>query len=602
MKRLLALALAFILISFSLVGCSDDEDKVPDVTLVVGSSFLEGDFLPGFGNNPYDAWVKTILHELYSLYVITDVGEIVLNETVVKDQDIFSDGGGNKTYTFEIHPDLQWNNGEPILVQDYVFALLWSASQEWAAAGASSTVGDGLLGYSEYHEGTADSFAGVQLLDDYKFSLTIPAENTFFFETTYLVIYPLPMATWSTAAKIDSGPGGALLISENPSWTLAFDTRRVAQTQRFLPTVTSGPFSFETFANYDVTLKANPYFKGDYKGRKPQMDYVVLRRNNYVEACINGEIDALTSLTVGDNIELANLDPAVDTAYYSRNGFGGMIFHCDYGPVQHKEVRLALAYLLDRQEVILEHYEGYASTVNGLYGLGQWMYIENKAAIDALPGFELDVTKANELLDQTPYRFEADGKTPFDSAQATGDGGYYRHTAQGERLVINHLEAESGDGNIFDPIPSQLRANAPLAGIDWYVHTLPFNYLLDHYYEGPLLPEGERLYHSFYLSTNFTAVFEPYPSYHTEGHQNLVRISDPELDEIMERMRQLDPQQKEGFSEEWVKFQTRWNQILPIVPISSIQYYDVFRKEVKGFYSTPFTSWADNVCGITKEE
>lgn len=607
MKRLLALALAFILLSFSLIGCSNGEEEVPAVTLVVGSSFLDGDFIPGFGDNPYDAWVKTILYEHYSLYVVSDVGEIVLNETVIKEQDISWDSAGNKTYTFDIYPDLRWNNGEAILAQDYVFALLWSAAREWEDAGATSSMGTGLLGYSDYHEGVAERFAGVRLLDDYKFSLTIPAENTpYFFETSYLAIYPLPLAAWAPAAKIDSDPGGARLISDNPDWTLAFDTRRIAQTQRFLPTVTSGPFSFESFANYDLTLKVNPYFKGDYRGRKPQVDYVVLRRiDRYsgAEACINGEIDAVTGIRDGYIVEEALLAPAVDVAYHSQNGFGGLIFHCDFGPVQHLEVRLALAHLLDRQEIINNHYPGCAVTVNGPYGMGQWMYIENKAVIDALPDLKLDVAKANELLDQSPYRFEADGKTPFDAARATGDGGYYRHNAQGQRLVINHLEAEDG-GTIleFEPIPSQLLANAPLAGIDWQAHRLPFNYLLDHYYQGPMLPEGERLYHSFCLSTSFTAAFDPYPSYHSEGQYNCVRINDPELDEVMVRMRRLDPLHKDEFSAEWVKFQIRWHQLLPIVPLHAIQYYDVYRKEVKGFYSTPFTSWAHNICGVSIEE
>lgn len=601
MKRFLALAL-ILLISISLVGCSDDKD---DVTLVVGSSFLRGDFIPGFGTNPHDEWVKTLLYEFYSLYVLTDVGEIVLNETVVKNQDIVADGEGNKTYTFEIHPDLKWNNGEPILAQDYVFALLWSASMNWEYAGASSTLGEGLLGYLDYREGTRDRFAGVQLLDKYKFSLTIEADASGFFETSYLTIYPLPLACWAAEAKIDSSPGGAQLISENPKWTLDFDTWRIAQTQHYVPTVTSGPYSFESFANCTVTLKANPYFKSDYKGRKPQVDYVVISKIDSYDfaACSNGEVDALTDIDVGYSVEEALLNEAVDVAYHPRNGFGGMYFHCDFGPVQHKEVRLALAYLLDRQEITENNYYGGALRINGLYGMEQWMYIENKAAIDALPGFDLDVAKANDLLDQSPYRFEADGKTPFDAARATADGDYYRHSAQGERLVINHLEVEDGGGLMqFEPIPSQLLPNAPLAGIDWQLHVLAFNSILDHFYYGPTLPEGERLYHSFYLSVNLSAVFDPYLSYHSESENNIVRISDPELDEIMEKMRKLDPQAKNEFAAEWVKFQTRWNQVLPVAPLVSNVYCDVFRKEVSGFYTTSFTSWADNICGITKGE
>lgn len=611
MKRLLALALVFILICFPLLGCSN-QGKI-ETTLLVGcftEDNLEGNFLPGVGRSSGDGWIKTILYEFYSTYVVNDVGEFVLNKTVVKEQDISWDSAGNKTYTFEIYPDLRWNNGEAILAQDYVFAMLWLASREWADAGATSSVGTGLLGYSDYHEGTASRFAGVRLLDDYKFSLTIAAENTpYFFEASYLSIYPLPLASWAPAVEIDSGPGGAKLVSHQPNWTLADDTRRIFQTQRSLPTVTSGPFSIESYADIEefgdtaVFLKANPYFKGDYLGRKPQVDCIDIRVYSSdigYEACIAGEVDAMPHISQSYAIEGVLNEPSVETSYYSRNGFGGMFFHCDYGPVQYQEVRQALACLLDRQELIRYYDDGHASVVNGLYGLGQWMYMENKAAIDSLPEFKLDIAKANELLDQSPYRFEADGKTPFDAALATEDGGYYRHNAQGERLVINHVDGMSG--SIIEPIPSQLLYNAPLVGIDWRAHEQDFNSILNHYLEGWLLPEEERLYHSFPLTIDFTAAFDPYPQFHSQGQQNYVRISDEELDKIIERMRRLDPQQKEEFSAEWVRFQTRWNQVLPMLPILAAHYYDIYRKEVKGFYSTPFTSWAANICGVSIEE
>ncbi|HPZ22523.1 MAG TPA: ABC transporter substrate-binding protein [Bacillota bacterium] len=613
MRRFLALALV-LLICVSLISCSekpkgegDTKGKEEPVTLTVGMTCLEGNFIPGLGEDHYDdPWVKTLLYEFYSLYVITDVGEIVLNETVVNNLNINTDGAGNKTYTFEIHPDLKWNNGEPIKAQDYVFALLWQASKEWEAVGAKSTAGQGLLGYSDYHGGGTDHFAGVQLLDDYKFSLTIGADSTGFFETAFMTIYPLPMAAWSPEAKIDSSPDGARLISDNPQWSLGADAWHLTMRQQYSAMVSNGPFSIERFSDTETTLKANPHFKGDYLGRKPQVDYIVLhsiRTYQDVEACVRGEVDAMTGIDNGYTLEQVLDVEEVDVAYHSRNGFGGMYFHCDFGPVQHKEVRQALAYLIDRQKVIRDHYDGCGQIVNGLYSLGHWLYLDNKAAIDALPEYKLDIANANSLLDQSPYRYEADGKTPFDASKATEDSGYFRHNAQGERLVINHVEMEDGGGLIaYKPIPSQLLANAPLAGIDWKLHELDFVTALEHMYDGPKLPKGERRYHSFPLSVNLSAVFDPYLQYHSDGPDNIVRISDPELDDITLKMRQLEPHQKEQFSAEWVKFQTRWNQVLPIAPLASNIYYDVFRREVKGFYTTPFTSWAHNVCGITKEE
>lgn len=546
MKRLLVLVLVVALFAGSMMGCNDNEvDPETSTALVVGGSLFESNegFIHGFGNSSADNWVKTILHHHYSTYVVTENGEIVLNSTVVKNKDVTVDEAGNKTYTFEIHDDLQWNNGRAITAQDYVFSVLWSGSKEWADTGATSDIGKGLLGYSDYHEGADHRFAGVRLLDEFKFSLTIAAsELPNFYETTFVSVHPSYKEGWSYFSKVDSNSDGAKLTSNSSDWTLAFDTKRIAQTERYAPTVTSGPFTFVSFENNIITLAANPMFKGDHKGQKPQLDYVIIKNISEqfeVENCINGEVDAINGVMEDYKIESALASSAVEvTSFHPRNGFGGMFFHCDYGPTQYKEVRQALAYLLDRQELIKEFYGDNSFTVNGLYGRGQWMYLENKAAIDALPSYELNVAKANELLDQTPYKFEADGKTAFDAAK-TSNGSYYRHDAQGERLVINHVDSESG--NLNDPIPSQLLANAPLAGIDWQAHRLDFSNILSHYYNGSRLPQGQRLYHSFSLATNFSTTFDPFSSYHIDAQHNYVRLSDPELDEIMVRMRSLDP-------------------------------------------------------------
>ena len=559
----------------------------------------------GFGNSTAEDWVQTLLHKHYSTYVITDDGEIVLNSTVVKDKEVTSDGAGNKTYTLRIHDDLKWSNGEAITAEDYVFTLLWHASKEWNDAGAASDIGTGLLGYTEYHQGSTDRFPGVQLMDEYTFSLTIAADRLpYFHETKYVAVYPSYQKGWSPASQIDSSPDGAKLSADNADWTLAQDMEQIVQKELNAPTVTSGPFTFESFQEDSITLKANPRFKGDYKGQKPQLDTIIIKdisSQSDVESCVNGDIDAVTGVTEADKIDLAQADTTIDTNYYHVNFFAGLNFHCDFGPTQHKEVRRAMAHLINRQELIDQIWYGHASIVNSMYSLDQWMYIENKDTIDALPEFTLDVTKANDLLDQSPYKFEADGETPFDPAKADNQADYHRHNDQGEELTINHLDTEDG-GTIVSPLAAQLQETAPQAGIDWQMDRTDFNTLLNHYNEGHLMPEGQRRYHSFQLVTGFTEEFDPYLLYHTNmlDEFNSQRLSDPELDEIMVNMRSLDPEQREEFLAEWVKFQSRWNVLLPTVPTYSSHNYDVYHKDVQGYRNTPFVSWADLICEISK--
>lgn len=612
MKKLLVLVLATALVAAALVGCTPSEPGTPSTgasgTLIVGSPAINGDFIYGFGNSSYDKWVKDLTGGYNATYTTSPEGEIILNETVVKNLDTEVHDNGDKTYTFEIHNDLKWNDGTGIKADDYIFRLLWDASPEWVEAGAGSSNGDGLLGYSAYNKGEADRFAGAKLLGDYKFSLTIDGESLpYFYETSYVSLSPSPMAVWAPAAKIDSDDGGAMITSDEDGWSLAFDTKRVAQTERFAPTVSCGPYKFVSFENNAVTLTVNEYFKGDYKGDKPQLEYIIIRYINQttdVDQAINGEVDAVTGVIEGEKIEKAITAASTDVTFYPRNGYGGIFWHCDYGPAANKEVRKSIAYLMDRQEIIKNVLGGYGSVTNGMYGLAQWMYQDNKAAVDALPNFVLNHDKANELLDSTEWKFEANGTTPFDASKAGPDTGYYRHNAAGERLVIRHLGTE--DNTVTDNIEIQLMANTPYAGIDWSVTRSDFAQLLDHYYDGPFMGE-DRMYHSFNLATGFTAVFDPYySSFHSDfmdvyGY-NTERVADPTMDRLIEEMRELDPTQVDEYSAAWLEFQKYFNDFLPVIPLYSNQYYDIFRTEVKGFNTTPFLAWAEMICDISKGE
>ncbi|MDD4079108.1 MAG: ABC transporter substrate-binding protein [Eubacteriales bacterium] len=604
MKRLLVLVLATALVAVSLVGCTPGGSA--SGTLIVGCPPISGDFIYGFGNSSYDKWVKDLTGGYMSTYDVTPEGAIVLNNTVVKKLDVVKDDAGNKIYTFELNKDLKWNDGSAITAKDYVFTILWEASPAWVAAGASASTGDGLLGYKAYFDGETTTFAGVHLIDDYKFSVTIDAEMLpYFFETSYASTRPLPMTSWSPDAKIESSDAGSTLTSDNEEWTLDFDCKRVAQIERFAPTVSCGPYNFVSFENNAVTLKVNPEFKGDMNGKKPQLEYIIVRYINSktdVDQVINGSVDAVTGVIEGEKIEKAlNDDPNTKVTYYPRNGYGGVFIHCDFSPTDNPNVRHALAYLMDRQEIIKNVLGGYGSVVNGQYGLAQWMYEDNKAEIDALPNFVLNHDKANELLDETEWKFEADGKTPFDASKATADSNYFRHNAKGEVLAINHLGTEEND--VTDNVEIQWKANCPYAGIKFSLTRSDFAKLLDHYYEGFTMGE-EREFNTFNLATGFTAIFDPYYDYHSDFYHVLYmqteQVKDDQLDEIIIRMRSLEPTQVEEYSAAWLEYQQRWNQLLPVIPLYSNQYYDIYSGKVEGFETTPFLSWAEMICEISK--
>ena len=63
-------------------------------------------------------------------------------------------------------------------------------------------------------------------------------------------------------------------------------------------------------------------------------------------------------------------------------------------------------------------------------------------------------------------------------------------------------------------------------------------------------------------------------------------------------MRRLDPTQKDEFKEKFVEFVTRWNELLPNIPLYSNEYFDVYNTRIKGLQTTPVWTWANDICDI----
>ena len=604
MKKFGSLLLVLVLV-LSLAGCAEKPPAVVEVketTLVVGTPEISGNFVAGFGNSAYDVMVRNLIQG-YETYAVTPAGEIVLNSTAVKKLTTALDADGNKTYTFEMHNDLKWSDGSSVMAKDYVAYILWYASPAWVTAGATSTTGEGLVGYTDYYKAVdgKDRFKGVNLVSDYTFAVTIDKSKLpYFWEITYASFMPINLSKWAPGATIDINADGAKIAGVD----LVAATSAVATSERFKPTITSGPYKFVSFENNAVTVKMNEYFKGTYEGKKPQLTYVVLKSINQttdVDQVINGEVDLVTGVIEGEKIEKAKASKTTKVNYYARNGFGGVFMHTDFGPTAIPEVRHALAYLMDRDEIIANVLGGYGSVTNGYYGLAQWMYQENKTAIDAFPHFARNIAKANELLNTTEWKFEADGKTAFDPAKATAEGTYLRYNAKKEKLAIKHFGTE--DNVVTDNVEIQFKANAPLAGIDFSITIGDFDALLSNYYYAYELKPEDRQYHSFNLATNFSVAFDPYYSFHSDflgTWQNANQLNDPELDAIMLKMRALDPSQKAEFSAAWLEFQKLWYDILPVVPLYSNEYYDVYNATVKGLNTTPFVNFSQVICDISK--
>lgn len=624
-KKFLLLAVV-VVTAVVLVGCNKKPDNgiKEKSVLRVGTPGLSGDFIAGFGSSAYDVNVRDLIHG-YGTLVETEAGEFVWNTEAVLEAapTTKTDSTGNKTYTFKLQKDLKWNTGEAITAEDYVLEILLLSSKDWVSIATSANAGIDLVGFNKYRYGNEDpkgtldpnytvldqKFPGVRLLGKYEFSLTVAkASLPYFYETTMVSASPRNVETYLPGFAVKDSKDGAYITASGStktiSETIAATINDAADGQRYLPTVTSGPYQFlRSNGSGGAIVELNPNFKTNYEGKKPTITEVHILNINQqtdVDQVIAGTVDLVTGVIEGEKIEQAKKSSAVTPQSYMRNGYGLLAMATYFGPTAEAPVRRAIGYLFDRNVFLNEFLGGYGSLVNGPYGEAQWFYQETKAELDSkLTNYSLDVTKANAQLDTSSYKFEKDGKTAFDASKAKSDNSYLRHNAQGVALEINHLGTT--DNQVTVLIGLQLEANFWKVGAKFTSDESDFDGLLQNYYYGSDLPPAEQKYHIFNLATNFYSNYDPYYSWHTDfagTTNNPGGISDPELDAIMEEMRLLEPTQTEEFKEFFVDFTVRWNEILPTLPLYSNEYFDIINNKFTGLKTGPVWSWSKDICDI----
>lgn len=598
MKKLLALFVAGLM-TLSLTACGSSTNNA-DKTLTVATFEMNGDFIDGFGNSAYDANIRYMIHG-YETIATDSEGAFLINNTVVKEMKEDVASNGDKTFTFTINDGLTWNDGTALTAKDYVFAVLFEASNEWLQAGATSSTGDSLVGHKEYNDATAETFAGVQLVDDSTFSLTVAADQLpYFYEWSYVSILPRPLHIYAPGAEIASDANGSKITGVD----LAQAAVDVAKTYRFKPLVTAGPYNFESFENGQVVLKLNETFKGDYNGEKATIGTIVQKTVNPttdIDLLIAGEVDIVEGVVEGEKIEKAKAASNLAYSQYSRNGYGNVPIATDFGATQDPAVRRAINYIIDKDTVIQNVLGGYGSTVNGDYGKAQWMYQTNKAEIDKLPSYAFSIDNANKELDTTDYKFEADGTTPWDAAKALDSKEYYRYNSKGEVLAINHLGTENNP--VTDSLETSFLANYPKVGVKFSIDRSDFATLMDNYYYG--WKQGEkRKYNTFNMATSFTPVYDPYYSYYSgfiHTTNNPTGIDNADLDAAMIAMRELAPTDKEAYSAKWLEYQTIFNEILPVIPVYANTYFDFYNKSLSGVETGPMKKWSQIITTISFE-
>ncbi|MBQ9046513.1 MAG: ABC transporter substrate-binding protein [Solobacterium sp.] len=555
-------------------------------------------------NNATDHTIREMIDD-YGVVATNQGGQFVENASVCDGIESVLNEDGSKTFTVKIKEGLKFNNGDPITAANYVAYQLVHYSPAVLEAGAKVAT-DQVIGAAAYQSGESKVLSGLRLVDDYTYSIQISSDYVpYYFEDTYASWIPVSMKLYSKndLAVKDDGEGayldGELTKEEVDASRYVYENR-----------ISAGPYTLVNIdlASLTATLKINENYAGNFEGVKPSVETVIIKKittETMLDELKTGAIDFISAMNEGPQINTA-LDMVEEGGFnyvnYERNGYGKLMFQCDFGPTQFKAVRHAVAYLLDRNEFANTFCAGYGSVVDGPYGLAMWMYNDSKEEL----GEKLETYSYS--LDSAIAELEADGWTlnengePYESgirykevtAEEAGDYAHNVTLADGRILMPLIIEWSSSENNPVSELLAVMLMNGEAtekAGMKINQSVMTFSDLLNYMYRDKTQGEqyGVKTYGMYNLATNFTAIYDQSynfvtaksnPDYYEQGY-NTNFTDDELLDELsMKMVYGVEPGDDETYRQIWVDFIDEWNDYLPEVPLYSNVYYDVFNEKI----------------------
>ena len=579
---------------------SGERPTEPTGQMVIGSitQVINEFYDTGFSTSETNYNMYDLIHGGYDTVVFSKEGEFQYNDTVVASHEETENEDGTKTYTVTINDGLVWSDGTPITAKDYVFAVLLENSDEMAGVdGYPCNTGYSYIGYDEWLDGSADAFAGVHLVDDMTFSLTVKAEELpYHYDITYASLRPRPLHVIAPECDVEDTENGATITGDFTTELLQETINNVDTGYRYNPKVTCGPYLFDNFdeASQQATLKANPEFVGDYRGVKPSIETLVIKTvssDTMMNELESGSVDLLYGCSGGDTInaglDLVEEGKAADTTYM-RNGYGKIQFDCSVFPTDSQNVRQAIAYCLDRNEFARQYTGGYGSVVHSFYGLAQWEYQDSVEWINEnLNTYEMNVDAAKELLEADGWNLNADG-TPY-----SGTGTRYKEV-DGEIVPLVITWCNSEGNPVSELLATMLPETMAEAGIELQATTTDFATL-----QNGILHAGDTMYNMYNLATGFATANSPWYYFSSDeawmGNYNTNWIADEELNDAVMPLKSIPYEDSEAWLEAWQNFIKVWNEKLPDVPLYSDEYYDFHSTRVQGWENTATWGWQNAV-------
>jgi ABC-type transport system substrate-binding protein len=383
--------------------------------------------------------------------------------------------------------------------------------------------------------------------------------------------------------------------------------------------VTSGPYLLTSNDEQTVTLQRNPYYKGNSHGATPLIERIIYKLadpETMIDQLFSGEFGLLNKVTAEATIQNGMAALALDDRYalanYQRSGLTFISFNTEKAAVSSANVRNAIALCLDKDGLVSDYVGNFGLRVDGYYGMGQWMYQllngtlaypvdepENNGA-QAQQDYD-DAIKAWEDLSQALTEMpvpeqniaaaiallESDGWT------LNRAGGAYNPASGDARcklingqIVALDLKLKYAAGNAIGGY-LETRLAQPLKEAGVLLTVEGTNDLLAEYYS-----VDDRDCDMFYLASNFDAVFDPSATFQPGNPLNHTRLADEQLYQLAVDMRRTEPGDMLSYCEKWLKFQARFNELEPMIPVYSNVYFDFYPLVLHDYDINDNTTWS----------
>ena len=336
---------------------------------------------------------------------------------------------------------------------------------------------------------------------------------------------------------------------------------------------------------------------------------------------------------------------------YPRIGLAFFTFTYDWPTVHEMEVRQAMAWCMDREQLTQDYTSGFGQVVNGYYGMEQWEYLictgqleypvnfmndpehiptdEELAEwskfaymyattdeeyekmllawemlnLDHLTNYnvyDLDndpdrtdkvgIRKANALLDYAKWTLNRDGET-----YRPGVDDVRCKMIDGELVALDLTLLYPRGNHIVDTINENWLDNLAQVGIKVTLVPEDMELLLKRYYR-----EEERTTDMIYLATNFHVIVDPAITYSTDPTPthliwNNTYSDDEDLWYRAVSMRKTDPRDVYTYVSKWISFQERYNEVLPTIPLYSNIYFDFFNSQLQNYWITAHVTWSQAI-------